>query len=188
MSKRRMFDIITNKRVLQAMQKVSNFTINSDGTVIPLGNRKFIYKGTRYSITQFDIDGPFFVTRKREDKNMYIVLKPNAHRMLSPGVTRQGYIDFIKSLEGQYLPVDTDYLFADSFNMSLVSEDVKKENPRVTCTHIPAMLVDRVINDKRKDRKRCNNCGRHSVYKDAKGRIYKSCPYCKSANTVPFNV
>jgi hypothetical protein len=67
-----------------------------------------------------------------------------------------------------------------------VSDSARKLGKNVVCTSIPAGLAQEVINDARKGRKRCNYCGRHSVYKDALGRTYQSCPYCKHTNAEPF--
>ena len=115
----------------------------------------------------------------RDDK-MYIKLKSNA-ASLSRSVTNSCYSEnfyqLMKKNEGKWVEVDTTYLFRDAFNSKIVHESFDG-NSSIKCTHIPARYVLAVKNDARIGKKRCNYCGKISVYEDKLGRKHKTCPYC----------
>ena len=68
----------------------------------------------------------------------------------------------LAKLAGKLVDVETDYLFADQYN-------IKQENLRVFDYH-----VAEVIEDARSGRQRCQWCGKHSV-------IAAACPHCGKA-------
>ena len=117
------------------------------------------------------------------DKKMFIKLKENASSIARSYGFPDHFYKLMQKYEGKWVEVDTKSLFRTSFNAKIVS-DAYKDRPEVTCTHIDAKFVDAVQNDARIDRKRCDYCGKHSVYKDKAGRLHKICPYCKCADYI----
>ena len=121
------------------------------------------------------------------DKKMFIKLKENASDLARTYGYPDHFYKLLKEYDGKWVEVDTNSLFWTSFNAKIVS-DAYKNRPEVGCTHIDAKFVDAVQNDARIGRKRCEYCGKHSIYKDKAGRLHKTCPYCKrTTNIYVFN-
>jgi predicted Zn-ribbon and HTH transcriptional regulator len=77
----------------------------------------------------------------------------------------------LQSIQGRRLKVETEYLFKDQFNTAPI-KGVSKYGLRIM-----KESVEKVYNDERIGKGRCNWCGKTVFMSDVK---YDACPECKS--------
>jgi hypothetical protein len=102
---------------------------------------------------------------------MQIVIKSNAADLyrsyvcLGKVMNNDGWYDTLKQIEGKTLDVETEYLFQDQYNTA----PIPGVSPNVL--RIFDFIVERVIDDIRGTKMRCNWCGKTND----KGNV---CPEC----------
>lgn len=182
-------------RLIHISMRTKMFSCNIDGTINPLRvcpDSCFTFNERKYKMKKFkDMETKMYfyllveLYTVNDDKGisgyqkavdtgkMMIHIKDNVSRYTT--TCEKQYANKINSLAGQWVLVDTDNLFQASFNAKIPNAEAVNGYQLFA---VSAQLVDCVVNDMRKGRKRCEYCGRHSVYKDKLGRYHMKCPYC----------